>query len=45
MYGVAADVSIAKLFIAGIVPGLLLALLFSGYIAWWAIDLFGKVHL
>ena len=37
VYGVAADVSIAKLFIAGIFPGLLLALLFMGYIAWWAI--------
>jgi len=33
VYGVAADVSIAKLFIAGIVPGLLLMALFSGYIA------------
>ncbi len=32
VYGVAADVSIAKLFIAGIVPGLLLMALFSGYI-------------
>ncbi|GAP36910.1 TRAP transporter large permease subunit [Piscinibacter sakaiensis] len=36
VYGVAADVSISKLFIAGIVPGILLALLFSGYIAFWA---------
>jgi tripartite ATP-independent transporter DctM subunit len=32
VYGVTADVSIAQLFIGGIVPGILLALLFSGYI-------------
>jgi tripartite ATP-independent transporter DctM subunit len=37
VYGVIADVSIAELFIAGIVPGLMLALLFSGYIAVWAL--------
>jgi C4-dicarboxylate transporter, DctM subunit len=37
VYGVSAEVSIAKLFIAGVVPGLLLALLFSGYIAVWAL--------
>ena len=37
VYGVSADVSIARLFIAGIVPGILLALLFSGYIAFWAL--------
>ncbi|MDR6538087.1 TRAP transporter large permease subunit [Variovorax soli] len=36
VYGVSADVSIAKLFIAGVVPGILLAALFSGYIAVWA---------
>ena len=36
VYAVAADVSIAKLFIAGILPGILLMLLFSGYIALWA---------
>ncbi|MFC3147023.1 TRAP transporter large permease [Piscinibacterium candidicorallinum] len=37
VYGVAADVSIAKLFIAGVIPGILLALLFSGYIAVWGL--------
>ena len=37
VYGVSANVSIAHLFIAGVVPGLLLALLFSGYIVAWAL--------
>jgi C4-dicarboxylate transporter, DctM subunit len=37
VYGVAANVSIAKLFIAGIIPGILLATLFSGYIIVWAL--------
>lgn len=37
VYGVAAETSIAKLFIAGVIPGLLLALLFSGYIAVWSL--------
>jgi C4-dicarboxylate transporter DctM subunit len=37
VYGVAADVSIAKLFIAGVIPGLMLAGLFSGYIVVWAL--------
>jgi len=37
VYGVAADVSISKLFIAGVVPGIVLATLFSGYIAVWAL--------
>lgn len=37
VYGVAADVSISKLFIAGILPGALLALLFMGYIAIWSL--------
>jgi len=37
VYGVAAEVSISKLFIAGVLPGLLLASLFSGYIMFWAL--------
>jgi C4-dicarboxylate transporter, DctM subunit len=37
VYGVTAEVSIAKLFIAGVIPGLLLALMFSGYIVVWAL--------
>ncbi|MEZ5644059.1 MAG: TRAP transporter large permease subunit [Burkholderiaceae bacterium] len=37
VYGVAAEVSIAKLFMAGVVPGIVLASLFSGYIMIWAL--------
>jgi tripartite ATP-independent transporter DctM subunit len=37
VYGVAAEVSIAQLFIAGVFPGLLLAGLFSGWIMLWAL--------
>ena len=37
VYGVTANVSIAQLFIAGVIPGILLALLFSGYIVAWAL--------
>jgi tripartite ATP-independent transporter DctM subunit len=37
VYGVAADVSIARLFVAGVLPGLLLMALFSGFIALWAL--------
>ncbi len=33
VYGIIGDVSIGKLFIAGIIPGILLAAMFSGYIA------------
>jgi tripartite ATP-independent transporter DctM subunit len=33
IYGVLAEVSIAKLFAAGVVPGLIIAALYSGYIA------------
>src|SRR5881396_950112 len=37
VYGVAANVSIAKLFIAGVLPGIVLAALFMGYIVVWAL--------
>ena len=37
VYGVSADVSISQLFIAGVLPGILLALLFSGYLVVWAL--------
>ncbi|MCC2635383.1 MAG: dctQ, partial [Ramlibacter sp.] len=37
VYGVTADVSIARLFVAGILPGIVLASLFSGYLAIWAL--------
>ncbi len=37
VYGVAAEQSIPKLFVAGVLPGLVLMLLFSGYIALWAL--------
>ena len=37
VYAVATDVSIAKLFVAGVVPGLMLMALFSGYLVWWAL--------
>ena len=37
VYGVAAEVSIAQLFMAGILPGAMLAGLFSGYLLLWAL--------
>ena len=37
VYGVAADVSVARLFVAGVLPGIVLMLMFSGYIALWAL--------
>jgi tripartite ATP-independent transporter DctM subunit len=37
VYGVAAEVSIARLFIAGIVPGIVLMLIFSAVLIGWAL--------
>ena len=37
VYGVAAEVSIAQLFMAGVLPGMMLAGLFSGYLVYWAL--------
>src|SRR4051812_21090379 len=37
VYGVSADVSITRLFIAGVIPGILLAALFMGYTVVWAL--------
>jgi len=37
VYGVAANVSIAKLFVAGVLPGLMLGLLFMGYVIVWSL--------
>ncbi len=37
VYAVAADVSIVRLFIAGVLPGVMLMALFSGYIAIWSL--------
>lgn len=37
VYAVAAQVSIIRLFIAGVVPGVLLMLMFSGYIGLWSL--------
>jgi C4-dicarboxylate transporter DctM subunit len=37
VYGAATDQSIARLFIAGVIPGILLALLFMGYVGVWAL--------
>jgi tripartite ATP-independent transporter DctM subunit len=43
VYGVTAEVSIAQLFIAGVIPGLLLGALFMGYVIVWALLNPGKV--
>ncbi len=43
VYGVTAEVSIAKLFIAGVIPGVMLATLFSGYIVVWALTHPGRI--
>jgi tripartite ATP-independent transporter DctM subunit len=43
VYGVTAEVSIAKLFVAGVIPGMLLAALFSGYVIFWALANPGKI--
>ncbi len=43
VYGVTADVSIARLFIAGVVPGIVLAALFSGYLGVWSLLNPGRV--
>ena len=37
VYGAATEQSIARLFIAGVIPGIMLALLFMGYIVVWAL--------
>ncbi len=36
VYGVAAQVSVARLFIAGVLPGIMLMALFSGYVMLWS---------
>jgi len=36
VYGFVAEVSIARLFIAGVVPGILMVLLFMSYVVFWA---------
>lgn len=43
VYGVATEQSIARLFVAGILPGILLVFLFVGYVVVWA--LFNKSRL
>jgi len=43
VYAVATDVSIAKLFVAGVVPGLMLMAIFSGYLVLWALRHPGQV--
>jgi len=43
VYGVAVNESIAAIFMAGVVPGLVLALLFMGYVMGWAILHRGRI--
>jgi len=43
VYGVAAELSIARLFIAGILPGAMLMALFMGFIALWALVNPGRI--
>jgi len=43
VYGVAADVSISKLFIGGVLPGILLATLFMGWVVAWSLMNPGKI--
>ena len=43
VYGVSAEVSISRLFIAGVLPGVLLVTLFMGYTAIWSI--FNKAQI
>src|SRR5690606_37531639 len=37
VYGAATEQSIARLFLAGVIPGLMLAAMFAGYIMLWAL--------
>ena len=43
VYGVTANVSIGQLFIAGVIPGLMLAGLFMGYVVVWSLANPGKI--
>ncbi|WP_025900085.1 TRAP transporter large permease [Sneathiella glossodoripedis] len=43
VYGVATEQSIARLFIAGVIPGILLVLLFVGFVMIWALLNRGKL--
>lgn len=43
VYGVAAELSIARLFVAGILPGLMIILLFMSYVAIWSLKHKDKV--
>ena len=43
VYGVTAEVSITRLFIAGVIPGLLVAALFMGYTVLWSLRHPGRI--